>query len=82
MERESETIPLCFICTLWVSVQAGPAFEPDMAPLAGFGLSIRDQRRTPNERPIEEQQNRFLTDTTKSIPRRKPRNLVADLQSV
>jgi len=63
--------------TLRVSVQAaGPAFEPNVDPLAGFGLSIRDQRRTSNERPMEDNKREFprIQQSLFKVPRRKPRN--------
>ena len=67
----------CFICNPEGSVEAaGPAFEPNVDPLAGFGLSIRDQRRTSNERPMEDNKKDFprIQQSLFKVPRRKPRN--------
>ena len=59
-EREREPCWSALYVTLRVSVQAaGHAFEPNVDPLAGFGLSIRDQRRTSSERPMENNNKDF-----------------------
>jgi hypothetical protein len=54
------------------------AFEPDMALLAGFGLSIRDQRRTSSWRPGEQQPQNFprLRSLFKHVSRGTSRRLI------
>ena len=54
------------------------AFEPDMALLAGFGLSIRDQRQTSSWRPGEQQPQNFprLRSLFKHVSRGTSRRLI------
>lgn len=59
-ERKQHPCRSVLYVTPRVSVQAaGHAFEPNVDPLAGFGLSIRDQRRTPSERPMDNNNKYF-----------------------